>query len=162
MADVQMEGLIDYMMALLGKQFDDKIGQIYFGDVITYPPQAFKSNRGEPRAAVSLLPNYDEEEVDGSTAAAEMRKLGLYIVVMVDMTPTREAVPVEGFGERQLVRLVSQIREFLSHQSLFTLNGRITTRKIGGVKWNWVQRDNQSMRAAALEYEATVYIPKQD
>ena len=163
MTHTDMEGLIDYLVQLLGKQFADDLATIYFGDPGIFPPQAFQDSRGKPtKAAIAILPNYDRYDAKaGRSLAGEFRRYGLYIVVLINMVPYFEAMPKEAVGERQLVRLVGRIRQFLAHETNATLNQRVGTAVVGDINWNWMIRDQTAIRAAAIEYEVGVYVSRQ-
>lgn len=161
MADLNVEGLIDHLALVLGAQFANDVSQIYFGDVGIYPPKAFRNARNEEKMVVALIPNYDKLQPGSRTAASESRLLGVFIAVMVNMTPYFEAMPVEAPAERQLVRLVTRIREYLAQDANFDLDGRVVSTRVGDVEWEWMQRGNNAIRAAAIEYEALVDVSRQ-
>jgi len=153
------ENIIDYLAQLLGKQFSADVSTIYFGDVGIYPPRAFQDALGKPtKAVIALVPRYDRfDEANGRTMAGEFRRLGLHVLVLVNMTPYFEAMPQEAFGERILVRLVARVRQFLSLDEHVTLGGRVLSSSVGDVNWNWIMRDADFLRAAAIDYEVVVF-----
>jgi hypothetical protein len=153
MTHFDMDGLVLHLGQVLKKQFADDISQIYYGDVVVYPPKAFQNPAGEWRTAVALVPAYDREADGGRNPASEIRDLGVLIVPMVNMTPFFEALPSEAFGERMLVRLTHRIRLFLAQRSNMTLNGNVARALVGDVEWHWAQRDKMPIRAAAITYE---------
>lgn len=130
-------------------------------DVGIYPPKAFRNSRGEEKMVVALVPNYNKLEGGSRTAASEGRRLGIFVVVMVNMTSSFEAMPVEAPAERELVRLVTRIYEFLAQDDNFDLGGRVTSTTVGDVHWEWMERGNTPIRAAAIEYEALVDVSRQ-
>ena len=153
MADLKIEGLIDYLTKLLGKQFGDDVSQIYFGDIGMYTPKAFQNRRGEWKAVIALVPADDQEVPKSKTAFSEDRRLVIHIVVMVNMTPYFKAMPEEAFGERMLVRLTERIRAFLAQQENETLQRQVSIAKVGDIKWDWMQRGKEAIRAAGIEFE---------
>lgn len=163
MTHVDIEGLIDYLVQLLGKQFADEVATIYFGDPGIFPPQAFQDSKGKPtKAAIAILPNYDRYDTEsGRSFAGEFRRYGVHVIVLINMVPYFEAMPKEAIGERQLVRLAGRIRQFLAHEMNATLAGRVGTTTVGDINWNWMMRDQTAIRAAAIEYEVGVYISRQ-
>lgn len=150
--------LLDHLHRVMADQFSDQIASIYLGDVGIYPPKAFQAPSGEQRAALVLSPHYDR--LESRAPNAELRTFGIHVIVMVNMTPYFEAMPVEAFGERLLVTLTTRIRGFLGQDSQFDLGGRVLTTKVGDIQWNWMQRGQTAIRAAAVEYEAKVKVPR--
>lgn len=154
MADLKMEGLVDYLAKLLGKQFASDVSQIYFGDVGIYPPKAFQNSRGEPKTVIALVPAYDHADPKSISGHSEIRKLGVDVAVLVNMTPYFKAMPEEAFGERLLVRVTERIRAFLAQAENETLQRQVRFVRVGDINWRWMQRGKDaSVRAAAIELE---------
>lgn len=160
-SDVPMVEVIDHLSKMIMKQFYPFVSQIYFGDVGVYPPKAFQLPSGQQGAVIALIPAYDKEHDDNNdTAAGVFRNIGIDIVVMINLTPFFEAMPENAPAERNLVRLVTHLREFLEKQSNIDLAQKVTMVNVGDITWAWQQRKNDAIRAAAIEFEATVYIDR--
>lgn len=157
MADFSMDNLIDVVGNALLRQFPDDISQVYYGDVGIYPPKAFQSNRGEQRRVVAIVPSSDILD-EGRNPMAEIRILTVNVIVMVNMTPFFEAMPPEAIGERVMVQLVDKIRTFLAQDVAMTLGGNVLTSRVPSVQWDWMQRGNNAIRAAAIEFEVKVQV----
>jgi hypothetical protein len=161
MADaVTMEGLIDHLSSLLAKRFANDVSRIYFGDIGVYNPIAFGGDRKNPKLVVALSPSYNRLIEDERNAAYELRLLGLDIIVFVNITPYFQADPPEAYGERKLVRITTQIAEYLTLEENINLGGRVQFSKVGSIDFSWVQRSDQSLRAAGVAYECRVRIPR--
>jgi hypothetical protein len=159
--DLDMEGLIDHLAKMIGRQFSADIANIYFGDVGIYPPKAFRNGRGEEKMVLVLSPNYDKPVKGTLTAASETRDLGVFVAVMANLTPYFQAMPSEAPAERQLVRLITRIRTFLAQDENFDLGGRVLSTTVGDVNWDWMQRGDNAIRAAAIEYGALSDVSRQ-
>jgi hypothetical protein len=160
MAHVTMEELIDYLSDLLGPQFSRDVSNIYFGDIGIYLPSSFGGSRNDQQAVIALQPSYNHLMEGERVAAHEMRLLGVNIIVMVNITPFFTAAPTEAYGERMLVRLVTEIATFLTQEENINLDGRVHFSTVGDIDWAWVAKGDQAIRAAAISYEARVRIPR--
>jgi hypothetical protein len=159
-AEVNMEGIIDHLSGVLSRRFANDISRIYFGDIGMYLPSAFGGSRQNPMAVVALQPSYNHPIEGQRVAAFENRLLGLHIIVMINITPYFEANPQEAFGERKLVRLTTQIADYLSQLELESLGDRVQYTRVGAIDWAWVAKGDQAIRAAGIAYEARVRIPR--
>lgn len=160
MPDLEMDSLIDRLTLLLQQNFSHDISQIYFGDVGVYPPKAFRNARTEEKMIVAIVPNYDRADPKSRSGAAEDRLLGVFVAVMINMTKYLEspAIATEAPAERQLVGLTIKIRKFLENDDNFDLDRAVTSTKVGDINWEWMQRKDTPIRAAAIEYEARVTV----
>lgn len=155
-----MEGLIDHLERLLKNRFSNQVSEIFFGDIGVYLPASFSGSRREAKAVIALQPSFNYLIPGERVAAFEQRTLGVTIIVMVNITPYFEARPQEAFGERMLVRLVSDIATFLTQEENVTLNGRVQFSEVADIDWAWMARGDQAIRAAGISYSARVRIPR--
>jgi hypothetical protein len=158
MAHVDMSGLVTTLKDVLSKTYPDLLSAIYFGDVGVYPPSVFKTANGERRSILAIIPDYDRLETRAPNA--DLRRLGVNLVCMVDMTPFFEATPPEAYGESILVETAETLRGFLAQDANFNLGGRVLASQVTGIDWAWTQRMQLSIRAAAVKYEVKVNLPR--
>lgn len=170
MTDIQqnldMVGVIDYLRQLLQQQFSGEISYAYFGDIGSYPPQAFNNDRNQPvRAVLAISPRYDRLVPEQSNAAYEVRRYGFNITLIVNILPYFEAMPDEAFGERALAMLVGKVRMFLAQNEMLTLYGRVSSSRVLEVDWEWADRSTRSRdqmtREATILLETLVHIRTQ-
>lgn len=154
MADVDMDGLILYLKDLLGRRFSAKVSQIYYGDIGVYLPSSFGGSRKDQKAIIALSPVYDREMAEKRTVAADYRLLGVDIICLVNITPFFQANPSEAYGEQMLVKLATEIRNFLNLEENVTLSDRVQYCTVGDIDWNWSPRQDQAIRGAAVAFEA--------
>lgn len=157
---LDMEGLIDYLSDLLARRFSREVSNIYFGDIGVYLPASFGGSRRDQKAIIALQPAYNHLMEGERVAAHESRLLGIDIIVMVNITPFFEAAPKEAYGERILVRLTTEIAQFLTQEENVNLSGRVQMVSVGDIDWTWVAKGDQAIRAAGIAYEARVRIPR--
>jgi hypothetical protein len=160
MEQLDMEGLIDYLSEILARRFSREVSQIYFGDIGVYLPSSFGGSRRDQKAVIALVPSYNHIIEGERVAAWESRLLGIDIVTMVNITPFFEAAPTEAYGERILVRLTTEIAQFLTQEENVNLDGRVQMVNVGDIDWAWVAKGDQAIRAAGIAYEARVRIPR--
>lgn len=151
--DYTMEELIDYLMTLLANRFSDSVSQIYFGDIGVYLPQSFGGSRRDQKAIIALSPENDHPIEGQKTELYENRVQRLNIITMVNITPFFKANPDEAYGERMLVRLTTQIKNFLNEAENQRLGGRVRSTSVGEIDWAWTPRGDQAIRAARILYE---------
>lgn len=159
-AQLDMEGLIDYLSDILARRFSREVSSIYFGDIGVYLPSAFGGSRRDAKAVIALVPAYNHLLEGERVAAFESRVLGIDIVTMVNITPFFEAAPKEAYGERILVRLTTEIAQFLTQEENVNLGGRVQMVNVGDIDWAWVAKGDQAIRAAGIAYECRVRIPR--
>jgi hypothetical protein len=157
---LDMDGLIDYLSAILSKQFSNQVSQIYYGDIGIYLPSSFGSSRRDQKAVIALSPVYNRLLDDQRVAVFENRVLGVDIITMVNITPFFSANPQEAYGERMLVNLTTAIATYLTQTENEDLGGRVQYAKVGDINWAWMARRDQALRGAAVSYEARVRIPR--
>ena len=155
-----MEAIIDRLSERIADRFGGEVSSIYFGDVGIYPPRAFLTPRGEQGAVVLLIPSGNKLLEESRVAVQEDRQLTIDVVVMVNLTPYFEALPIEAPAERKLVQLTAEIHEYLTQQSLADLDGLVRFSKVGDVEYVWSQRGNLSVRAGVIKYHARVKVPR--
>lgn len=155
-----MEKLIDYLSDLLARRFSREVSNIYFGDIGVYLPSSFGGSRRDQKAVIALQPAYNHLLEGERVASFESRLLGVDIVTMVNITPFFEAAPQEAYGERILVRLTSEIAQFLTQEENVNLGGRVQMVNVGDIDWTWVAKGDQAIRAAGIAYECRVRIPR--
>ncbi len=161
MAEIKdMDNLIDYLIPLIQRQFFDDVSYVYYGDIGLYPPQAFKGPNKEDKLVVAIIPNFDRP-VDGSRSAmSEFRDIGVFIAVMVNMTPYFERLPKEAFGERKLVQLTNRIRAFMQQDKNFDLQRQVSTSRVNSIDWDWQPRGDNYLRMAAIDYQVTIEVSR--
>ena len=157
---VDMTGLIDYLSQLLGSRFSRDVAQIYYGDIMVYLPSSFGGSRKEQKAIIALSPAYDHVIPESRVASQESHLLGLDILVMVNITPFFKANPTEAYGERMLVNLTTAITRFLVQAENENFGGRVQFAQVNGIDWSWLARDDQAIRAAGIQYECRVRLPR--
>lgn len=157
---VNMDGLISYLIELLGQRFAAEVSQLYYGDIGIYPPSAFLGPRREQKCVVAISPDYNRLVENDRNAAFESRLLGVNVIVMVNLTPYFEAMPKEAIGERKLVQVTTAIAEYLTLEENINLKGRVQFTKVGDIDWEWQARGTQAVRAAAISHESRVRIPR--
>ena len=157
---VNMDGLIAYLIELLGPRFAAEVSQLYYGDIGIYPPSAFLGPRREQKCVIAISPDYNKLMEDQRNAASESRLLGVNIIVMVNLTPFFEAMPKEAIGERKFVQVTTAIADFLAQEENINLKGRVQFTKVGDIDWEWQARGSQAIRAAAISHESRVRIPR--
>jgi hypothetical protein len=155
-----MEQLVDHLRHILTYQFSRDVSRVYFGDLGEYIPANFGGSDKEPKAIIALNPKYSRPHPGGKTAGHEYRDLGVDIIVMVNVTSQFTANPDEAYGERKLVRLTTEIYEFLNKRDNTDLKGLVQYTKILDIDWEWQQRGDTAVRAAGIEYEARVIVPR--
>ncbi len=162
MADFQldMDGLIDYLLQILSRRFSNDVAQIYYGDIGVYLPSSFGSSRRDQKAIIALQPAYNHLLEGERVASVEYRLLGIDIIAMVNITPFFSANPQEAYGERMLVKLTTSIATFLTQTENENLGGRVQYARVGDINWQWMARKDQAIRGAAVSYEARVRIPR--
>jgi len=161
MADnVSMERVIDVLSDVLSRRFSGRVSNIYFGDIGVYLPASFGGSRSTQKAVIALSPVYNYLQEGSRVAAQESRLLGVDIITLVNITPFFEAAPKEAYGERMLVALTTEIAQFLTQEENFTLGGLVTSTEVGDIDWAWVARKDQSLRGAAIHYEARVRVSR--
>jgi hypothetical protein len=148
-----MEEIIDYLMSLLANRFSDSVAQVFFGDIGVYLPQMFGSSRRDQKAIIALSPENDHPIEGQKTELYENRTQRLNIITMVNITPFFRANPEEAYGERMLVRLTTQIKNFLNEAENQRLGGRVRSTNVGEIDWAWTARGDQAVRAARILYE---------
>lgn len=151
--DYTMEEVIDYLMTLLYNRFSDTVSQVYFGDIGIYLPQSFGGSRRDQKAILALSPENDHPIEGSKTELYENRLVRLNIITMVNITPFFKANPEEAYGERMLVRLTTQIKNFLNEADNERLGGRVRATKVREIDWAWTARGDQAIRAARILYE---------
>lgn len=161
MTQFTMEDLLVHLEMVLSKQFSRSVSKIYFGDIGVYLPEAFGSSRKEQKAVIALSPSYNRPLEDQRNAAAEYRILGVDIITLVNITPFFKANPEEAYGERMLVRLTTEIAQFLTQEANVTLGGGVQHSKVGAIDWGWQTSDNQALRGASINFEARVRVDRQ-
>lgn len=122
-------------------------------DIGIYLPQTFGGSRRDQKAIIALSAENDHPKEGDKTELYENRYVRLNIIVMVNITPFFRANPEEAYGERLLVRLTTQIKNFLNEAENQTLNGRVRSTSVKEVDWAWTQRGDQAVRAARILYE---------
>src|SRR5688500_4573710 len=161
MADnVSMERVIDVLSDVLSRRFSGRVSNIYFGDIGVYLPASFGGSRSTQKAVIALSPVYNYLQEGSRVAAQESRLLGVDIITLVNITPFFEAAPKEAYGERMLLALTTEIAQFLTQEENFTLGGLVTSTEVGDIDWAWVARKDQSLRGAAIHYEARVRVSR--
>lgn len=154
-----MDGLILYLISLLGNRFARDVSQIYYGDIGVYLPSSFGGSRKEQKCIIALSPAYNRLG-DDRVVAFEERFLGIDIICMVNITPYFAVSPSEAFGEQKLVRLATEVATFLTQEEYVNLGGRVQMTKVGDIDWAWLPKGDQAIRGAAVAYEARVRIPR--
>lgn len=162
MTHVDMDGLVTHLQDILGRKFQNEVSYIYYGDVGVYLPSSFGGSRRDQKAIIALSPAFNHLIEGQRVAAFENRLLGIDIITMVNITPFFEAAPKEAYGERMLVRLTTQIATFLTQLENENLDGRVAYAEVGDIDWAWVQKKDQSIRAAGISYQARVNLPRMD
>lgn len=154
------EDLIDHLKPLLQNHLANDVSNIYYGDIGVYLPSHFIGPRKEHQAVLALAPAYDRIIEGSRVAHQESRLIGVDIIALVNITPFFQASPREAYGERQLSDLMRKIRTFLTQQQHVNLGGRVQMFSVGDINWSWLQRDNLSLRGAALEVTARVKVDR--
>lgn len=160
-SDKEVEGILRHFEELILREFGDDVAQVYIGDVGIYPPTAFQDAAGNNKLAISVqVDNIGKADKRTVSAAGEVRPLTINLVAMVNMIPFYEAMPTEAYGELMLVRFVTRFYEWLTLTENQTLNGLVTSSEVVGVDFDFMQRGNMAIRAAAIQWEASIYIDK--
>lgn len=157
-----MEQLVDYLIPLIGRQFSDEISFVYFGDIGLYPPSAFTKANKEQACAVTIIPNFQKPVQGTRSALSEFVDLGVFIGVMVNMVPYFQRLPPVAFGERTLVQLTQKIAAFLQQDTNMTLQQQVATSRVNSIDWEWLQRGNDSIRAASIDYQVTIEVDRRE
>jgi len=155
-----MEQLVDYLIPLIGRQFSDEISYVYFGDIGLYPPAAFKKPNKEEAAAIAIVPNFQRPVANSLSQMSIFMDIGVFIAVMVNMTPYFTRLPQEAFGERKLVQLTQKIAAFLQQDENMTLQRQVGTSRVNSIDWEWLQRGEDSIRSAAIDYQVTIEVDR--
>lgn len=158
--NASMEQVIDTLAEVLRRRFSSRVSNIYFGDIGVYLPASFGGSRNTQKAVIALSPVYNYLQEGSRVAAQETRLLGVDIITLVNITPFFEAAPQEAYGERMLVELTTEIAQFLTQDENFTLGGLVASTEVGDIDWAWVARRDQSLRGAAVHYEARVRVTR--
>lgn len=157
-----MEQLVDYLIPLIGRQFSDEISFVYFGDIGLYPPAAFTKPNKEQAAAIAIIPNFQKPVLGSRSAASEFIEVGVFIGIMINMVPYFTRLPPEAFGERKLVQLTQKIAAFLQQDTNMTLQQQVATSRVNSIDWEWLQRGNESIRAASIDYQVTIEVDRRE
>lgn len=160
MAHLDMEGVVDHLIDVLGYRFSNDVSNVYFGDIGVYLPSSFGGSRRDQKAIVAIQPSYNH--LIERVAEMEHRLLGIDIITMVNITPFFEAMPREAYGERILVKITTQIAGFLTQLENENLGGRVAYAAVGDIDWAWVAKKDQAVRAAGISYECRVRLPRMD
>jgi hypothetical protein len=158
-SDSAIEQIVLYFEDVIHRDFADDVSQVYIGDVGIYPPSAFQDSNGNDMVAVSIqIENIGKADDKTRSHAGEVRPVLINIVPMINMVPEFEAMPTKAFGEMRLLKFVTRMTDWLSKSENSTLHGRVTTSEYLGVDFDFMQRGAMSIRAAAIRWEAKVYI----
>jgi len=148
----QIEEIVDRIRYALQNRFPHEISQTYFGDIINYLPSAFVGENKRLSAVVAVAPDFDHA-IDGERVGAhESRWVNIQINVLVNISADFEAAPTEAFGERRLVRLVDQIRNYLTLQVNEDLEGLVAHTKIGDIDLTFAIKPDQALRIAVISF----------
>lgn len=126
-------------------------------DTGLYPPKAFQSDKGEQRIVLAFVPK-DEIPKDNGTAYSQEWTIRLEILVMINLIPFYEAMPVEAYGEEKLNTITTNITQFLTQLQNLTLNTNVNATRVASVKYDNMQRGKLSLRAACIKFEADVEV----
>jgi hypothetical protein len=152
--------LVDHLKPLIERALANDVSNVYYGDIGVYLPTHFLGPRKEQRAVVVIQPASDEVIPNTRVAAAEYRMLSIDVVGLVNLTPYFKANPQEAFGERQLSDVMRKLRTLLTQHTLTNLDGRVEYFSIEDIRWSWMQRDNLSLRGAALRAQARIRVDR--
>lgn len=152
--------LVDHLKPLIERALANDVSNVYYGDIGVYLPTHFLGPRKEQRAVVVIQPASDEVIPNTRVASAEYRMLSIDVVGLVNLTPYFKANPQEAFGERQLSDVMRKLRTLLTQHTLTNLDGRVEYFSIEDIRWSWMQRDNLSLRGAALRAQARIRVDR--
>ena len=153
---VDMEGLIDHLIKLLGPRFSKVVSHIYFGDIGVYLPESFGGSRKTQKAVIAIAPSSNRIVEGTQTVQSVYRELLIDIMVFVNITPFFEASPEEAYGERMLLQIATEIAAFLAQSSNLNLERRVQSSRVGDIDWAWQAREDQAVRGARIEFIARV------
>ena len=152
--------LVDHLKPLIERALANDVSNVYYGDIGVYLPTHFLGPRKEQRAVVVIQPAADELIAGSRVASMEYRLLSIDVVGLVNLTPYFKANPSEAFGERQLSEVMRKLRTLLTQHSLTKLDDRVDFFSIDDIRWSWMQRENLSLRGAALRASARIKVDR--
>ena len=156
--ETRIQPILEFLARTIGAEFGDMVETVYQGDVGMYPPTAFRDSNGNYKISVRIV-------VDGmkDSAMSERSPMGEYrtvtfnIIPMVNMVPHFEATPVTAYGEVELLEFVDQVYEYFRRTENIDLGGRAVSSRITSIDFDFEQRGELSIRAAAIRLEAKLY-----
>lgn len=153
-----IEDILTILQEALKSTFVDEVSHVYFGDISNYLPSAFIGENKRQSAVIALAPDYDHPYGNERVAAHETRELAINIMVLANISNEFVANPQEAFGERRLLRLVNNIRTYLTQQANEDLANLVMYTEIGDIDWTYRIREEQAIRIAVISYIVRIRI----
>lgn len=152
--------LCDLVLRHLEHQFSNQIASLYYGDIIIYPPNAFRDRRNQWAPVIAVYPSYNRRVEGQETMASQLRQYGVDILCMVNYTPYIQVPPEEAMGERMLNDITEAVMKYFTSSQTLDFDHRVQTATITDVNWAWSPRLDQPIRGAVLTYEVQLHVPR--
>ena len=152
--------LCDIVLRHIEHEFSNEIASLYYGDIIIYPPNAFRDRFNRWAPVIAVYPRFNRK-IDGQdTMNSELREYGVEILVMVNYTPYIQVPPEEAMGERLLAEKVEKIMEYFAKPEQLHFEHQVQMASITDIDWGWQPRLDQPIRGAAIMYVVTLRVPR--
>ena len=152
--------LCDIVLRHIEHEFSNEIASLYFGDIVIYPPNAFRDRRNQWAPVIAVYPRYNRKVEGQETMNSALRIYGIQILVMVNYTPYISVPPEEAMGERMLSEMAERIMEYFAKPENLHFDHRVQLASITDVDWAWNPRLDQPIRGAEITYEVSLRVPR--
>lgn len=156
--ETRIQPILEHLSRVVSAEFGHLVETVYQGDVGMYPPTAFRDANGNYRLAVRIVvEGMRDSEQNERSPMGEYRTVRFDIIPMVNMVPHFEATPVTAYGEVELLEFVDQVYEYFRRTENIDLGGYAVSSRITSIDFDFEQRGEMSIRAAAIRLEAKLY-----